>query len=139
MEYTLNKKPFCNLLVQDLRLWAHLGCSAEEKFHPQLVSINVDFAFKFSPLGCITDRLEDTVSYLEVVQSIQSLVQNKQFNLIEHFTHDVYRTINNLVVQKRHIISFIRVTTKKVAPPVPGVHGGVFFTYCDTLHEQEDD
>jgi dihydroneopterin aldolase len=128
----------CNLLISDLRLWVHLGCSAEEKFHSQLVSVNIDFTFKSSPLGLTTDRLEDTICYLEVVQSIQSLVQSKQFNLIEHLTHDIYRAINNLLVQKKHIISSIRVTTDKVAPPVPGVHGGVLFTYCNTLQEQED-
>ncbi|XCA33413.1 MAG: dihydroneopterin aldolase [Wolbachia endosymbiont of Polyergus mexicanus] len=128
----------CNLLISDLRLWVHLGCSAEEKFHSQLVSVNIDFTFKSSPLGLTTDRLEDTICYLEVVQSIQSLVQSKQFNLIEHLTHDIYRAINNLLVQKKHIISSIRVTTHKVAPPVPGVHGGVLFTYYNTLQEQED-
>lgn len=128
----------CNLLISDLRLWVHLGCSAEEKFHSQLVSVNIDFTFKSPPLGLTTDRLEDTICYLEVVQSIQSLVQSKQFNLIEHLTHDIYRAINNLLVQKKHIISSIRVTTHKVAPPVPGVHGGVLFTYCNTLQEQED-
>ncbi|WP_264736003.1 dihydroneopterin aldolase [Wolbachia endosymbiont (group A) of Rhinocyllus conicus] len=128
----------CNLLISDLRLWVHLGCSAEEKFHSQLVSVNIDFTFKSPPLGLTTDRLEDTICYLEVVQSIQSLVQSKQFNLIEHLTHDIYRAINNLLVQKKHIISSIRVTTHKVAPPVPVVHGGVLFTYCNTLQEQED-
>lgn len=128
----------CNLLISDLRLWVHLGCSAEEKFHSQLVSVNIDFTFKSPPLGLTTDRLEDTICYLEVVQSIQSLVQSKQFNLIEHLTHDIYRAINNLLVQKKHIISSIRVTTHKVAPPVPGVHVGVLFTYCNTLQEQED-
>ncbi|WP_425385832.1 dihydroneopterin aldolase [Wolbachia endosymbiont (group A) of Barypeithes pellucidus] len=128
----------CNLLISDLRLWVHLGYSAEEKSHSQLVSIDVDFIFKSPPLGLMTDRLEDTVCYLEIVQNIQSLVQNKQFNLIEHLTHDIYRTINNLLVQKKHIISSIRVTTHKVAPPVPNAHGGVFFTYCNALQEQED-
>ncbi|NSM56646.1 dihydroneopterin aldolase [Wolbachia endosymbiont of Atemnus politus] len=130
--------PLCSLLIQDLRLWIHLGCSAEEKFHPQLVSINVDFTFKFPPVGLVTDRLEDTICYLEVVQNIKSLAQSKQFNLIEHFTHDVYVAINNLLMQKKHIISSIRVTTHKVAPPVPDVHGGVLFTYCNVLQEQED-
>ncbi|WP_395463073.1 dihydroneopterin aldolase [Wolbachia endosymbiont of Cantharis cryptica] len=134
----LDTKPLCNLLIQDLRLWVHLGCSSEEKFHPQLVSINVDFTFKSPPLGLMTDRIEDTVCYLEVVQNIQSLVQSKQFNLIEYLTHDIYITINNLLMQKKHIISSIRVTTHKVAPPIPGVHGGVFFTYCNGSQERKD-
>ncbi|QJT94555.1 dihydroneopterin aldolase [Wolbachia endosymbiont of Diaphorina citri] len=125
----------CNLLISDLRLWVHLGCSAEEKSSPQLVSIDVDFTFKSPPSGITTDQLKDTICYLEVVQSIQSLVQGKQFNLIEHLTHEIYRAINNLLLRKKHIISSVRVTTHKIAPPVPGVHGGVFFTYCNELQE----
>jgi len=39
----------CNLLISDLRLWVHLGYSAEEKYHSQLVSVNIDFTFQ-SPL-----------------------------------------------------------------------------------------
>ncbi|QKX01643.1 FolB domain-containing protein [Wolbachia endosymbiont of Cruorifilaria tuberocauda] len=130
-------KSLCNLFIQDLRLWVHLGCSLEEKLHSQLVSINVDFAFKSPPLGLITDRLEDTICYLEVVQSIKSLAQSKQFNLIEHFTYDIYVAISNLVTQKMHIISSIRVVTHKVAPPVPDLHGGVTFTYCNLLQRAE--
>jgi len=125
----------CNLLISDLRLWVHLGCSAEEKSSPQLVSIDVDFTFKSPPSGITTDQLKDTICYLEVVQNIQSLVQGKQFNLIEHLTHEIYRAINNLLLRKKHIISSVRVTTHKIAPPVPGVHGGVFFTYCNELQE----
>lgn len=122
----------CNLLISDLRLWVHLGCSAEEKFFPQLVSIDVDFTFKSPPSGLTTDQLKDTICYLEVVKNIQSIVQGKQFNLIEHLTHDIYRMINDLFMQKEHSV---RVTTHKIAPPVPGVHGGVFFTYCNELQE----
>ncbi|XP_076238634.1 putative dihydroneopterin aldolase [Calliopsis andreniformis] len=128
----------CNLLISDLRLWVHLGYSAEEKFHSQLVSVSIDFTFKSSPLGLTTGRLEDTTCYLEVVQSIQSHVQSKQFNLNDHLTHEIYRAIHNLLVQKQRIISFIKVTTHKVAPPVPGVHGDVLFTYCNILRKQED-
>ncbi|WP_353288091.1 dihydroneopterin aldolase [Wolbachia endosymbiont (group B) of Gerris lacustris] len=125
----------CNLLISDLRLWVHLGCSAEEKFSPQLVSIDIDFTFKSPLLGLTTDQLKDTICYLEVVQNIQSLVQGKQFNLIEHLTHEIYRAISNLLLRKKHIISSVKVTTHKIAPPVPGVHGGVFFTYCNELQE----
>ncbi|MGL9732825.1 MAG: dihydroneopterin aldolase [Wolbachia sp.] len=134
----LDEKPLCNLIIKDLRLWVHLGCSTEEKFNSQLVSINVDFTFKSSPLGLITDQLEDTICYLEVVQSIQSLALSKRFNLIEYLTHDIYLAISNFLTQKSNIISSIRVTTHKIAPPVPDVHGGVLFTYYNTFQKQED-
>lgn len=135
MEYNSEKKPLCNLLISDLRVWVHLGCRAEERFYPQLVSINIDFTFKSPPLGLTSDKLEDTVCYLESVQHIQHLVQDKQFHLIEHLTHDIYLAINNLIAHKKHLVSCIKVTVHKVAPPVPNVHGGVFFSYCDEPQE----
>ncbi|SPR13135.1 dihydroneopterin aldolase [Orientia tsutsugamushi] len=132
------QEPLCTLVISDLRILVHLGCQEEERFYPQLVSVNIDFTFNSPPLGVITDRLEDTVCYLEVVQHIQSLVQNKQFYLIERLTRDIYITINNLLLHKQNIISYIKVAVHKVAPPVPNMYGGVVFTYCNALQKQKD-
>lgn len=57
MEYNSEKKHLCNLLISDLRVWVNLGYRAEERFYPQLVSINIDFTFKSPPLGLTPDQL----------------------------------------------------------------------------------
>lgn len=69
----------CNLLISDLRLWVHLGCSAEEKFHSQLVSVNIDFTFKSSPLGLTTDRLGGSSEY-SISRSKQAIQFNRALN-----------------------------------------------------------
>jgi len=124
-----NITPSFNLIVSDLRIWVHLGCGEEEKFHPQLVSINLEFNFNAPPAAMITDNLEDTVCYLKAAEAIQSLCRDKRFNLIERLAYDIHRVVSHMVADRAETISFVKVSLHKVAPPVPGVHGGVKAVY----------
>lgn len=120
-----------------MRAWAHLGCTEEEKFHPQLISITLEFDFNFPPLGMRTDRLEDTLCYLRTVENIQILVQNKRFNLIEHLANSIYEVICDLVKEENQDLLALKVIVHKVALPVPGVHGGVSFS-CSRSPQQRE-
>ncbi len=86
----------------------------------------------------ITDNLEDTVCYFEVVKNIQSLCVDRRFNLIEHLNSEVYKVIEKTLGHKRSDIAEIKVVVSKISPPVPGVHGGVSFTYSDTPRIKEE-
>ena len=107
----------------------HLGCGEEEKHHPQLVSITLEFTFYSPPLGIKTDQLADAICYAGIVECVQHLVQNKRFNLIEHLAGCIHDAICNLVAEDSIPLSLLKVTVCKLAPPVPGIHGGVSFTY----------
>ena len=85
----------------------------------------------------LTDKLEDTVCYLACVQNIERLCHSRSFNLIEHLTAEIHKEIARTLGDKRKDISEITVILCKMAPPVPGVHGGVFFTYCDDPSRKE--
>ncbi len=122
--------PSFNLIVSDLRAWVHLGCREEEKFHPHLVSIDIEFSFSAPPSALVTDKLEDTVCYAEATKVIQALCQNKRFNLIEHLTHDIHQGISKTLGDGASLISTIKVSLCKVSPPVPGIQGGVYSVYC---------
>jgi len=126
------------LSVLDLRIWVHLGCSDQEKFNPQLVSLNIELYFKSLPEGAKNDRLEDTVCYSDLVQNVKSFCQNRKFNLIEHLTTEIYRVVEDSLKQHRSLVSFICVTGHKISPPVPDIHGGVTFTYCDGLSSKKE-
>lgn len=119
-----------NLAISDLRVWVHLGCREEEKFHPQLVSIDIELDFANIPDALINDKLEDTVCYSEVTQVIQALCKDKRFNLVEHLTYEVHQVISKMLRDKVSIVSSIKVSLCKVSPPVPGIHGGVYSVYC---------
>ena len=71
-----------NLTVSDLRLWVHLGCSEQEKYHAQCVSFDIDIVFSEAPQGTISDDLKDAFCYAEATQLIKITVENKRYNLM---------------------------------------------------------
>ena len=121
-----------------MRIWVRLGCSDQEKFNPQLLSLNVELYFKALPEGATSDRLEDTVCYSDLVQNVKSFCRNRQFNLIEHLTAEIYQVVKDSLKQHRSLVTFIGVTGHKMSPPVPDIHGGVTFTYCDDLSSTKE-
>lgn len=117
------------LTIADLRTWVHLGCGEEEKFHVQPVSINIDIFFHTPPTAMVTDNLDDTVCYLSATEAIQSLCASKRFNLIESLVYEIHQTISTALAEKARSVANLKVSLKKVSPPVPGIHGGVFAIY----------
>lgn len=111
----------------------HLGCSEAEKQNAQMVSFNIEFIFKATPLGTKTDNLDDTICYFKITNEIQSLCESKRFNLVEHLAYEAYQKIIKFLGQNNHGITSLKVTIHKLAPPVPGVHGGVKFTYTENI------
>ena len=126
----MSLSPSFNLLISDLRCWVHLGCGDEEKFHPQMVKIDLEFFFKYPPKAMLTDDLNDTVCYLKSARSIQDLCSKKRFNLIEHLACDIHNTISGMLGDASSMVSSLKVSVCKASPPVPGVHGGVQAIYC---------
>ncbi|HXH54560.1 MAG TPA: dihydroneopterin aldolase [Gammaproteobacteria bacterium] len=108
-----------------MRVWVRLGCTPEEKYNSQLVSINTHVLFSSPPLGVQTDRLSDTVYYLKTIECIQALVKKKSFNLIEHLTSQIYETTYQYLMDLRWEGITLKVSINKVSPPVPGIHGGL--------------
>ena len=136
MRYDFDKTNSYKLLIADLRIWLHLGCSQEERFTPQLVSFNINLTFNSPPIATITNKLEDTVCYAGIVENIQALCQTKQFNLIEYLAAVIYKTIDQSLGDKKNNITLISVKISKMSPPIPGVHGWVTFSYCQApIHE----
>ena len=121
-----------------MRIWIHLGCSNEEKFHPQLISFNISLDLNSSPKGSSTDNLEDTICYLRLVEEIKAYCKNKHFNLIECLTESIYKLIEQLLLPHHNLIASIKIVTHKVSPPAPDVHGGVVFTYCVNSEERRN-
>jgi dihydroneopterin aldolase len=124
----MSEKTFSKLIIADLRLWVHLGCGEEEKLHPQMVSIDIEVIFKNPPKAVTTDYLEDTICYAQLVQKVKEVCAGGRFNLIERLVGDIHAAIQSHTASHKHLVESINVTVCKVSPPVPDVHGGVFFT-----------
>lgn len=91
--------------------------------------VDVLFTFITPPRGTATDCLDDTICYFQTVQRIQAYGLQKEFHLIEHLAYDIYTIIVEGLAGAETLLEKLTVTVHKVAPPIPGVHGGVSFTY----------
>ncbi|VDO40122.1 unnamed protein product [Onchocerca flexuosa] len=58
---------------------------------------------EYQQLSSRLDLIYNDCTVLSTVRNIKSLAQSKQFSLIEHFTHDVYVTISNLVMKEKAV------------------------------------
>ena len=104
-----------------------LGYSAEERLNPQPVEIDLTIRFETPPRGMVTDRLEDTVCYDALVGAIKEVTSDREFSLIEHLANEILTSLRRIVESAHEL----RVTVRKVSPPVPEITKGAEFTVGD--------
>jgi dihydroneopterin aldolase len=112
------------LTIRGIALPIRLGCLPDERANPQPVEIDVTIRFETPPRGMVTDRLEDTVSYEALVDSIKEVVSDREFSLIEHLASEVFNSLRKTVKPEDEL----RVTVRKVSPPIPEITKGAEFT-----------
>ena len=115
------------LEVPAIRLDVRLGCEAPERAVPQAVDLALVIDFATAPAACTSDELADTVCYAELAGLAGAYCAAREFRLVERLAfklRDVVRT--RLPHDAR-----LALTVTKVAPPVPGLSGGVRFTIDD--------
>ncbi len=94
-----------------------------------MISLTINVSFINPPLGADTDLLQDTVCYLDLVETVTLYCQGKRFNLIEYLAKCVHEKVSDSLTSCIHQLQSITVTLHKISPPVPGVHGGVKWTH----------
>lgn len=70
------------VFVRELKFKTIIGCWDWERRMPQTVSIDLDMGWDNKPAAA-SDDLKDALNYKEVSKSVQSLVQEAQFELVE--------------------------------------------------------
>ena len=115
------------LAIKGILLPIRLGCSADERLNPQPVEVDLTIRFETPPRGMVTDRLEDTVSYDSLVDAIKAVVSDREFSLVEHLANEIFASLRNLVESG----DGLRVTVRKVSPPIPEITKGAEFTVGD--------
>lgn len=126
----------CELSIIDFRLWVHLGCSAEERFNPQPVSINIKFSFPSPPAGIYTDSIADSYCYTKALNAIKMLLTKKSFKIIEHLTASIYEVVGRSLHDNSYHDVELNITVTKISPPVADVLGGISFSYSGTGRQE---
>lgn len=116
------------LRLRRLHAMARLGHHASERAEPQAVTLSVAVEFARAPAACDSDRLEDTVCGAELCAALSAVCSRGEFALIEHLADGLYAAACSLVAPG----SRVKIELTKVAPPIPGLAGGMSFVISGT-------
>lgn len=115
------------LEIPAIRLGVRLGCEAPERATPQAVDLGLLIDFATAPHACTSDELADTVCYAELADAVRAHCAEREFRLVERLA----RELREVVRARLPHDAGLALTVTKVAPPVPGLSGGVRFTIDD--------
>ena len=110
------------LRLNRLELPVHIGCDAAERASVQLVAVSVRVRLPVAPLGCRSDRLEDTLA-LDVLAERLRDAAAQPCALIEHLAQRMY--VAARAACPADVALELELT--KLAPPIAGLAGGMSF------------
>ncbi len=114
------------LVLNQLELFVHLGWTDDERQKKQKILTDIELIFSTPPVACATDKLNDTVCYNELIQTLQNYLSEKKFHLIEYLCRDIFLFLQTQLAAQTKI----KVTITKY-PAIAGLTGGVRFSYGD--------
>jgi dihydroneopterin aldolase len=103
------------IIMRDVEIYGRHGVAPEEKVNEQPFLINVEMEADLRK-PCLSDNLEDTVSYSAVNKLITRIVQNTSFNLVERLAEELCTAI----LQKYEKIEKVKLCVKKPKAPMKG-------------------
>lgn len=76
------------LFIEDFKTDARVGITAEERAHPQTLTLQLKIFLDLKKAGR-TDDLHSTLDYAAVTESIKTLLEQKEFLLVEKVAKDI--------------------------------------------------
>ncbi|HPW54811.1 MAG: dihydroneopterin aldolase [Thermoanaerobaculaceae bacterium] len=80
------------VFVHDLEVECLVGTEPDERLGAQLLTVDVDAVCDCGPAGR-TDRLDDTVDYVHVVEIVRERAAASRFHLLEALASDIATTL----------------------------------------------
>lgn len=118
------------IYVNEIRAYGYTGAFAEENVLGQWFQVDLELTLDLTAAG-MSDALVDTYDYGAAVQSVQQLIQQRPFKLIETVASEIAKTV--LKTDTR--LTQITVKLTKLAPPVPQFSGSVAIAITrDRMH-----
>jgi dihydroneopterin aldolase len=106
-----------------IRGYGYVGALPEEQVLGQWFEVNVTLMLDLATAGQ-SDRLEDTLNYCFVVETVQDLIQTSKFALLEKLASAIADAI--LQANSTQIpIQQVTIALTKLTPPIPHFSGQV--------------
>ena len=103
------------ILVPGLRALGVHGVLPEEKVRAQPFEVNLELSVDLAPAGQ-SDDLNDTVSYADIIESVERVITHERFELIERLAQRIAE-----VCRSDERVTAVVVEVRKLRPPVPSV------------------
>lgn len=105
--------------VRNIRGYGYTGFLKEEKVLGQWFEVDLELGVDLAPAG-ISDNLEDSVDYRQVIDVTKETIQTSRFDLVERLAAAIATQL--LAIQK---IRSVRVCLTKPHPPIPDFSGSI--------------
>lgn len=99
--------------LHSIKLFAHHGAYEEERLIGNNFEIDIAVDIKM-PAGAHSDKLEETLDYVNLVKTVTLVSEEKQYCLLEAFANDICRKI----LQEQPTIDSMTLEVRKLHPPM---------------------
>lgn len=101
--------------LKNLRLYTHVGCTAEERRVGQHLEMDLEFRMDLRDAGR-TDRIGASIDYAHAAQVVREAVGGLEANLLETVAERAAAALLPLGAAE------VVVRVRKPSPPMPGAH-----------------
>ena len=101
------------IVINSLKIFAHHGVNPEETAMGQWFVLDIEVWADLKD-ACLTDELEDTVSYADIIKTVRSAMTEKNCKLLEHAA----QRIADAILLNHSTIRHVRVNLKKPDAPI---------------------
>ena len=108
-----------SISITGIRCYGYIGFFPEEKVLGQWFEVDLTLGLDLT-VPSKSDALEDTVDYSSIVKTVQELVKNSKFSLLEKVA-DVIAT----AILQQPLVQDVKVSLTKRAAPIPDFSGKV--------------
>ena len=110
--------------ITGIRAYGYIGALPEEQVLGQWFEVDVAIATDLAQPGQ-SDRLEDTLNYCQVVETVQRLVQTERFALLERLADEIATALLSPSLISPIEIHSVQVVLTKLTAPIPNFAGRV--------------
>ena len=112
--------------IKNYEVWVSLGCTKEEQSLTQPVVFNLQIIFDQAIVAEVSDKLSDSLDYVELTNVIREISELKSYSMIEHLCFSVTTSLKQKINHKHQ--GTLIVSAQKVRAPVKNLHDGVEWT-----------
>lgn len=102
--------------LKNMRFFGRHGLFEAEALLGQRFEVDLEVMLDLVPAG-MSDRMEDSVHYGELFETVRHIVEDERMNLIEALGHKIAQAVLKQDVRIKEAV----ITVRKPGAPIPGI------------------